>query len=122
MGSGSESTVKPEDKRTGLRQQPADRVAALIELPGDEFVRAEIVEVSRTGLRFKTTLPLAGDTVLTVWPPAGSGLPKAAAKVVREISEGGEGQTCFEYGLAYVDTPTEDRNAWFLKLRAQQAA
>ena len=121
MDSGTKPIAAPDEKRESLRQPPMAGVAVMVEMPGGDFQRAELVEVSRTGLRLRTTQRWAADSIVTVGSPAGLNLPRCTARVIREISEPGT-DAWFDYGLTFVDTAAEDRNAWFLQLRAREAA
>jgi hypothetical protein len=92
-----------------------------IETEEGGVLNAELVDVSRTGLRLRLRGRLEPGTALVVRAPSFAALESCRVEVVRETeSSGPEGWR--DYGVRYLDHESDDRHSWFLTLRKREAA
>jgi hypothetical protein len=119
----TEVIVADEDRRDALRLPAAcPEVAVEVELRKNEWFAAEVLDVSRTGLRLRSFQPFPSAGKVMLRPPVSSGLTACSAQVVREAVVEDEGPRWFDYGLRFLDMESEERHAWFLRLRRRDAA
>jgi len=122
MDSRPEIILTPDDRRDSLRQPAMNVVEIEVELIGGEHHTAEIVDVSRTGLRLRSTYCFRCGSIVTLKPPTGSDLPACRAQIMRQIMLKNQGPENFEYGFQFLDMETGERHSWFLRLRRREAA
>jgi hypothetical protein len=118
------SQVSEDDRRDALRQ-PTTRAPfpeVELDLGNGEVRKAEILDVSRTGLRLRSVEALTVGTILTLNPPASAGIRPCSAEVARECAVEDDGPKWFDCGLRFLDLASEERHQWFLRLRHSEAA
>jgi hypothetical protein len=117
----SEPGPLPEDRRDALRL-PAGFTGD-VETETDEGVvlKAQLVDVSRTGLRLRLTRPLEPGATLTVCAPSFEALVPCRVEVVRE-TQSNDPEGWHEYGMRFLDHESGGRHSWFLTLRKREAA
>lgn len=107
--------VEIDDRRDALRLPVRDLI---FEVEHARLGRhhATLVDISRTGVRFRCATQLPCGDVLKLHPPI-DGLTACRVRLVRQVMVGkGEGET-IEYGAHYYDLGDEDRHTWYLKVR-----
>lgn len=118
----SDVTASPDDRRDALRQAAARGTKVEMDLGDGEVFTAEVLDVSRTGIRLCSVQPLNIGTVVTIRPPASAGIRPCSAEVVRETPVDDDGSQWFDCGLRFIDLVSEERHHWFLRLRHSDAA
>ncbi len=109
----TEQTFQWKDQRKGLRQMPR-RTPLLIEHPNHDKIEVIMVDLSRKGMRLRSTQNLhCGDT-MTVLPPEGVDLAPLAIRIVRVQITGNMESPVFEYGVHLTEPSREAGHAWFL--------
>jgi hypothetical protein len=109
-------TSAPENRRAALRLRTEElplRIEGAHGASGD----ATLIDISRTGLRFRCSLDLPIGAEVVVHAPAHSGLAALRTRISRRIDPDQNAGAAFEYGAAFADPGDENRHAWFLNLR-----
>ncbi len=117
-----EMIIAPDDRRDALRQVAFNVNHIEVVVSGEECHPAEILDVSRTGLRLRADHCFRCGSIVTLQPPADSDLHSCRAQIMRQAVVENEGPAWFDYGLRFLDMESDERHDWFLKLRRREAA
>jgi hypothetical protein len=107
--------AQAQEQRQSLRQI-ARRTAVRIEHATLGWQEGVIKDMSRKGMRFRTTFFFPCGSEITVHPPADSGLPTLSGRIMRQIIVPGRQDDLFEYGVHLSDGSLPDGHRWYLKL------
>lgn len=116
-----EIVTTPDDRRASLRQ-PAVTLTFVVEDEAGDMHEAEICDVSRTGLRFRSEYAFTEGSDVVLHPPADHGLQPCKGQIMRQYAVMEAGEKTVEYGVRFLEWELRERHAWFLKLREKQAA
>ncbi len=106
----------PENRREAMRLEAAEQPLHL-ETPNGASGEATLIDVSRTGLRFRSRLDLPVGSEVVVYPPDGGDLQPLRMRISRRIVLNGSETAFVDYGAAFADPANSNRHAWFLNLR-----
>ena len=108
-----------EDRRDALRQTVKNLLVKVDSISG-EALPASLLDVSRTGVRFRINANIPCGSPVVVYPPAGYHLSPINATVLRarilDTPDGG----AFEYGVRFDDPEEIRRHSWWLQLRQRR--
>ncbi len=108
-----------EDRRDALRQSIYN-MTVKIDTDPNTSQDGLLLDVSRTGLRFRTLKNIPCGSSLVVHPPAGVDLPAISATVLRvKVVDGHDGSS-FECGVRFEDAEELRRHNWWLQLRRRR--
>ncbi|HEV2472541.1 MAG TPA: PilZ domain-containing protein [Chthonomonadales bacterium] len=105
-----------DDRRVNLRQYTGD-FSIVIQDSDSRKHRAELVDISRGGVRFRTSCDLVPGSTVLLYPPEGAGLSPCAVRVVRSFATRNEQKDGQEYGGQFPEGQDFTRHDWFLRLR-----
>ena len=108
----------PDDRRQALRL-PTEMVRVNVVNDAAGSHPGVIVNISRIGVRFRTTFCFPCGSYVTLNPPLGTDLQPVHVRLVRQrvVGDREDGTTVFEYGSEIVPQTGARRHAWFLTLR-----
>ncbi len=112
-------TTDLDDRRDALRQTVRSLPIKVDCIKG-EGLTAQLLDVSRTGIRFRIGANIPCGTPVVAYPPEGYDLVAINATVLRarivDTPEGG----AFEYGVRFDDPEEIRRHSWWLQLRQRR--
>jgi hypothetical protein len=105
-----------DDRRNNLRQMLPCTTVTIEPSGGDSFI-AELVDVSRSGIRFRASAEVLCGTQLVVKPPPSYDLRPIRARIVRQrLIETPTGDL-YECGARYTEEAEVRRHSWWIALR-----
>lgn len=78
---------------------------------------ARLIDVSRSGLGFRSPIDLPIGAEVVVHPPEGSDLCALRLRIARRVVLNGDDSSDIVYGAAFADPVGPSRHEWFLGLR-----
>ena len=112
-------TNEIDDRRNALRQN-VQSLSIKVDCIKGEGMSAHLLDVSRTGIRFRINASIPSGTPVVAYPPEGYDLAPINATVLRtrivDTPEGG----AFEYGVHFDDAEELRRHSWWLQLRQRR--
>jgi len=108
-----------DDRRDALRQSIYN-LTVRVDTGAETSQEGLLLDVSRTGLRFRTVKNIPCGSSVIVHPPVGVDLAPISATVLRvKVVEGHDGSS-FECGVRFEDAEELRRHNWWLQLRRRR--
>ena len=120
MTTSTEISLANEERRDALRQ-PANGSRIEVECAGHALQEGTLIDVSRSGLRFRSIHLFPCGSTVKVHPPQGADLNVCEARIMRQSVIRGSEPAAFEYGLQFTKSVGTERHAWFLRLRRRNS-
>lgn len=111
--------VIPDDRREALRQASV-LIDLEIEYDGAAMDHGVLMDVSRTGVRFRSIRKYGNNRLVLLHPPVNSGLNTAQVNIVRVRDLEQPDCIVYEYGARFMEDTSIHRHAWFLTLRQSE--
>jgi hypothetical protein len=105
-----------EDRRVNLRQVIRGTAVTIETTSGDSFI-AELVDVSRSGIRFLLSKDILCGSEIIVRPPSSSELRPIRARIMRQRIIDTPYGTVLECGAKYSDEAELRRHTWWIAMR-----
>jgi len=112
--------IAPEDRRNALRQ-PSKEMVFAVEHSEYGTHPCVLLDVSRTGVRYRSSFCFPCGSIVTLHPPVGAQIAQTEAQIMRQSVMDVDGVMYFEYGVRFTTELGASRHTWFLHLRQNAA-